>query len=147
MMKTLLLDTNIYNQLAEDAEARDHLRMAIDSGEFRVIATPIIQDELAVGPLGGLPSWFPIEFQAESVAVVGYWRIGMAHLGDGATFTGHRGESSQTKDAIIADSAHTFADILVTNDKRARKRLSEISSTCQTVDFSVLREMIGSSSR
>lgn len=141
-MKTLLLDTNIYNALADDSETRAALWKAIERGKLKVIVTPIIRDELADGPLGGIPDWFPIEFEPETVAVVGFWRIGLARLGSGQVFTRHRGQSSQNEDAIIADSAHTLADILVTNDKRAARRLREIISDSRTMNFDDLKRLV-----
>lgn len=134
-MQTILLDTNVYTRLEQDKEALKRLKQAVDSGNFRVIATPVVIDELAKGPLGGIPDWFPVEFQAESVAVLGHWRAGQAHLGEGRTFTEHRGTSTKTRDAIIADSADTFADILVSDDRRCARRLASISSRCKAMNF------------
>ena len=140
--KTVILDGNIYNALSNDAETRTRLVQAIDDGLVRVIATPVVVDELVDSPFGGVPTWFPIDIETESVAVVGFWRIGMARLGDGEVFTKHRGESNNTPDAILADSANDLADILVTNDRRCRKRLSEISSTCEAIDYAQFRKRL-----
>jgi hypothetical protein len=48
-----------------------------------VIARPVLISELEASPFRGLPNWFPIETQPESVFVLGHARLGMARLGDG----------------------------------------------------------------
>jgi predicted nucleic acid-binding protein len=151
MAKTLLLDVNIYNKLEADPGARATLAHAINAGLARVIATPIVVDELRESPFGGLPNWFPIKLEVENVAVVGYWRIGMARLGDGGVYTAHRGQSNKIPDAIIADSADSLADILVSDDHRCRKRLAEITSRCMAMDYQEfltwVRELVSESDR
>jgi hypothetical protein len=42
MLKTLLLDGNIYNELSADAETRTVLTNAIADRLIRVIATPVV---------------------------------------------------------------------------------------------------------
>ena len=127
---TVLLDGNIYDCLKKDPTSAELLAERITQRRIRIIATPIIADELADGPFGGIPEWFPVELEVESVAVLGYWRLGSARLGGGATYTEHRGESGNIKDAIIADSANSLADIFVSEDKRCRNRLAQISEWC-----------------
>ena len=139
MPTTVLLDGNIYDRLDVDAEARGLLSRRIASGHVRVIATPVVVDELGNSPFGGLPGWFPIEIEAESVAVLGHWGLGMARLGGGSTYTAHRGESNKIPDAIIADSAESLAGILVSEDRRCRKRLADISRRCSAMNYEQFR--------
>jgi hypothetical protein len=73
--------------------------------------------------------------EVESVMVWGYWRWGMARWSDGTVYKKHRGESSKIADAIIADSADSLADILVSEDRRCRSRLAAISSRCTAMDY------------
>ena len=130
-MKTLLFDCNIYDKLTMDKKRRDLLGDLIAGGAVRVIATPVLVDELNASPFGGLPDWFPIAIESESVAVIGFARIGMARIGDGKVYSKHRGSSNNVKDGILAASADALADILVSEDGRCRKRLAVISSTCE----------------
>ena len=95
----------------------------------------MIQDELTAGPFGGLPDWFPIELELESVAVVDYSRVGMCRIGDGEVYKKHKGQSKQAPDGIIADSADSMADIFVSDDHRCRERLKKISRWCQSKTF------------
>src|SRR5712692_77168 len=120
-MADVLLDTNIYHRLRDDAEPRNRLARLVAQGYVRVIATPKVVDELGAGPFAGLPTWFPIVTPPESVAVLDHWRLGQALLGAGEVYTAHRGGSEKAADAIIADSASSFAELVVSEDGRFRK--------------------------
>lgn len=134
-MTTILLDKNIYDKLQADAEVRTSLRTLVDRGLVRVIATPMVLDELRRGPFGGLPCWFPVAVEAESVTVLGYATLDMTELGDGQIYTEHRGESKKIPDGIIADSADALADIFVSEDRRCRERLKRISTRCCGMNY------------
>jgi len=134
-VKTVLFDCNIYDQLAADVERRGRLTEFITRGEIRVIATPILLDELVASPFGGLPDWFPIPVEVENVAVWGHARYGMARYGEGHVYSKHRGSTNKIKDAILADSADALADILVSDDRRCRTHLSEVSSKCVGMSY------------
>lgn len=82
-MTTVLLDGNVYDKLQADPEACATLRALVRSALARVIATPIVCDELQRSPFGGLPDWFPVTVEAESVTVLGYAHLDMTRLGDG----------------------------------------------------------------
>ena len=148
MCVIVLLDTNIYDKLACDPGTLDDIATAATAGHVRAIATPKVEDELLNSPLRGLPDWFPIETRVESVAVLDHWHLGMAKLGEGEVYSAHRGTSQKVPDAIIADSAHAYAQVFVSEDRRARRRLDESSSRCRAMDYvtfcdwldSVLRE-------
>lgn len=139
MPKVVFLDGNIYNRLENDSDTREMLAEAVASGLLRIIATPVVVDELAESPFGGVPDWFPVKIEVESVAVLDQWHLGQARLGNGMVFTEHRGNSNKTRDAVIADSANASADLLVSNDRRCRKRLRESSSRCVALDYEEFR--------
>jgi hypothetical protein len=141
-MVTILLDSNVYDALDQDPTVRSMIATLIAQGDLRMIATPKVLDELHSSPFGGLPDWFPVELEAESAFVLGHAQLGMARLGSGDIYTQHRGESSKVPDAIIADSAHASADILVTEDKRCRKRLQKISDRCRAMTYSEFHEWL-----
>ena len=130
-LRSVLLDCNIYDKLAGDETTRDLLRNRIESGSIRVIATPVVLDELAMSPFHGLPAWFRVDVVNEGVPVYGEAKYGQAEFSDGAMYEAHRGESSgNVRDAILAESAHKKADILVSDDSRCRNRLSMLSRKC-----------------
>ena len=141
-MNRILLDCTIYDKLLLDAEARDSLHALIDDVRVKVIATPMVLDELREGPFGGLPDWFPITIEAETVTVLDYAVLDMTRLGGGDIYGEHRGESQKIPDAIIADSADALADILVSEDRRCRERLKKISTRCKGLDYREFREWL-----
>ena len=141
-MIKVILDCNIYDKLSEDENIRMLLASLVISREIAVIATPIVIDELRDSRFEGLPSWFPIVVEDESVFVLVFARLDSARLGDGEVFSKHRGSSIKTKDAIIADSAATIADLFVSEDKRCRKRLDEMNTKCRALTYDEFRDLI-----
>ncbi len=141
-MTTILLDGNVYNKLEADGESCARLRALVDRGLARVIATPVVVDELEKSPFRGLPKWFPVSVEAENVTVLNYGRLDMTNLGDGAAYAEHRGESDKIPDAMLADSADALADILVSEDRRCRERLKKISTRCRGLDYNEFREWL-----
>lgn len=139
MSTVVLLDTNIYDCLGRDADTRERLVTLVAADRVHVVVTPKIRDELAAGPFEGIPDWFPVQRILKSVAVVDHWHVGEAMMGDGRVYTAHRGESNKVADAIIADSASTYAGVLVSNDKRLRKRFATVSACCVVLDFDEFR--------
>jgi len=134
-VNTVLLDGNVYDKLQTDAKTRGTLQTLVARGLVKVIATPIVRDELKRGPFGEFPDWFPVVLEAENVTVLGYASLGMTRLGEGDVYSEHRGESKKIPDAIIADSADGLADILVSDDGRRRERLKKISTRCRSMDY------------
>lgn len=134
-MKKVLLDSNIYNRLQRDPPTIETLRTACDAGDVQVIVTPKIVAELSDGPFGGVPDWFHTELIAESVMVVDHSFIGWCYLGSGEVYERHRGNSNKVPDAIIADTADSSADILVSEDRRCRERLRQISNRCKVFTY------------
>lgn len=135
MPKILLLDGNIYNRLDADVSTRSRLKSLIARGVVRVIATPMLVDELGPSPFCGLPDWFSIEVRFESVFALDYAKLDTASLGDGDAYRRHRGQSNKVADAVIADSAASLADVLVSDDGRCRKRLADIGGHCIALDY------------
>lgn len=142
-MKRILLDGNIYDKLAADQQCRKLLAAHIAAGRVDVVATLVVVDELQESPFGGLPDWFPVTTEPESAFVLGHARLGMARLGSGDVFTAHRGDSGQTKDAIMADSAHALGDVFVSEDRRCRTRLASISTICDALNYEQFRAWLG----
>jgi|SRR5450756_1453993 len=141
-MITALLDGNVYNKLRDDPDARAWAAECVSRGVLQVVATPVVLDELRASPFAGLPDFFPVAKEPEAVFVLGMARLGMARLGTGEVFTAHRGESAKTKDAIIAESADSLAEIFVSEDRRCRTRLARISSRCRALTYSEFREWL-----
>jgi len=138
----LVLDGNIYDRLSQDPASIRGMREACSEGRCRVIVTPVIVKELTPSPFGGVPTWFPVELVPEGVAIAGEAFADWAHIGDGREYDAHRGDSTKIRDAIIAQSAHSLADALVSEDRRCRVRLSKISDRCEAWSYADLREWL-----
>ena len=133
-MKTVLLDGNVYHELARDTETRADLCDCVARGTLRVICTPGIERELRDSPFRGIPDWFPVHYELESVSILPF-RLGETRLGRGGVYRDHRGTSQQRPDAEIADAADTYADLFVTQDKRCRSRAGKYATRCRTLSF------------
>jgi len=133
-MKAVVLDSNIYDELKLDIETRELLSELVTRGKLRVISTPRIRRELGDSPLQGIPDWFPVIHELESVSILPF-RLGETRLGSGEVFRAHLGKSAKRADAEITDSANTYADVFVTEDRRCRKRAQECASLCQTFSY------------
>lgn len=72
---TVLLDANICDKLEADEPVRALLASAVSAERLRVIAPPKVRDELLDSPFEGIPKWFPVESEIESVFVLNH-----AHL-------------------------------------------------------------------
>ncbi len=114
---------------------RESLANLVARRAIRIIVTPVLVGELLESPFGGVPDWFPIETEPDSVAALGHWSLGMAQFGSAEVYRAHRGSSDKTADAIIADSAASLADVLVTNDHRCKKRLAALTTNCIALTF------------
>jgi len=141
-VNTVLLDCQIYDKLEVDRDTRGVVRSLVETGAIRVIATPMVLDELRRSPFEGFPDWFSVVVEAESATVLDYAPLGMTRLGDGEVYTSHRGQSKKIPDAIIADSANLLADILVSDDRRCRERLKKISTRCKGLDYGEFCEWV-----
>jgi len=70
-MKSVIFDTNIYDLLADDFSARDHIVRLIELGLLKVIVTRTIWEELSEKPFFGIPNFFPIEYTGNTVGACG----------------------------------------------------------------------------
>ena len=136
-MPSLILDTNVYDRLAAAPELAERLRALIEAGEFKVIVTRTIAEELAKSPFGGVPALFPVEYVGNTVARADIMCAGDS-LGDGEVYAAHLGQSAKGNDALIVDAASWHADWLVSEDDRLRKRASEIGIKSQVMSYAEL---------
>ena len=134
-MNKIVLDTNIYDKLANDTNSVMLLREHIHNGEIEVLVSPVIHDELKESPFKGLPTMFSVKLITEAVAVAGIAKAGLARCSTGGVFTQHCGESTKHADAVIAHTADSDADIFVSEDRRSLKRLKEASADLQCLNY------------
>ena len=141
--EVVLFDSNVYDRLSTDPDARDMVEKLVAAKAVRIVATPIVVRELRVSPFGGIPGWFPVHVEPEGIAISGIARSGMARAGVGKVYRQHLGESRNGFDAIIAQSAYSFGAILVTEDRRARQRFATISGASRSMSYDQCRVWIG----
>lgn len=137
----MVLDCNIYDLLAKDEECLKNLTFLIQHEEWKVLAPATLVDELADSPFQGIPNWVSVEKDLDSVFVLGYTKFGSGRLGNGEIFASHKGNSTKVKDAIIVDFAVKEADIFVSEDKRARKRLINMNVNIKVYDYNDFKNL------
>lgn len=141
-MQTVMLDANIFDKIARDSTTQAAVKAATESAQIRVIVSPVAMQELLKSPFGGIPEFFPVEVVVDSVAVAGLAIPGLARPGDGNVFRAHIGSSRKGADAVIADSASTYADVFVSEDARCRNRLQDIHLACKCFTYAEFSEWI-----
>jgi hypothetical protein len=57
----MVLDTNIYDHLVEDAEALARVRQLVEAGELLIICPATVRHELEDSPFGGVPTAVPVQ--------------------------------------------------------------------------------------
>jgi hypothetical protein len=138
----VVLDCNIWDRLARDEEARLRIAALISLACHSILIPATLRRELEASHFGGVPTWFPVEGILDGVFVLNHSRLGEARAGDGVVFSDHRGESAQTSDAVLVDTAHLYADVFVTEDKRARRRYARVAGSSRSIDYSTFRAQI-----
>jgi hypothetical protein len=134
----VILDSNIYDRLHGDVDARALARRLIDRGNLIVVVTRTIAEVLYESPFQGVPDFFPTEYEGNTVSQCGIMCCG-DHIGPGDVFDAHLGNSRKVNDALIADAASWFADQLVSEDLRLRTRLADSSLRCKVMSYGEFR--------
>lgn len=115
-MIQVILDSNIYDRLEQDAENVELLRNLIAQQAVEVLMPRQVAKELHKRK-AGLPDLFPVKDIGHAVARAGVMCAG-DYLGSGSTFDKHKGASNKEADAFIVDVAATVADWFVSEDGR-----------------------------
>ncbi|WP_241026572.1 hypothetical protein [Burkholderia sp. Se-20378] len=106
-MIQIILDSNIYDRLEQDAENVELLRNLIAQQAVEVLMPRQVAGELHKRK-AGLPDLFPVEDIGHAVARAGVMCAG-DYLGSGSTFDKHKGASNKDADAFIVDVAASRA--------------------------------------
>lgn len=133
-MISVLLDGNVYDALAVRSDVRSAICALVEAQFIKVVVSRTVLDELRESPFGRVPDFFPVEYVGNTVGDVDMTVDDS--IGDGEVFDAHCGTSKNLSDAYIADAASFYADWLVSEDKRLRKRMNTIRTRCQVMDFS-----------
>lgn len=130
----VVLDTNIYDVLRDNPKCRKLIRTLIAAGLLKVIVARTVIEELFQSPFGGIPDFFTTSYEPNTVSIAGIMKAG-DRLGNGDVYRTHLGNSKKVKDALIADAATVYADYLVSEDDRLRKRMQNIGCQCKPLSF------------
>ncbi|MHB8845427.1 MAG: hypothetical protein ACYC7L_11860 [Nitrospirota bacterium] len=127
--------------LDKDASVKAKCRELIENGAMIVIVTRTISEELMPSKFGGVPDFFPVKYEGNTVARCGIMCCG-DRLGRGEVYDAHLGRSKKVEDALIADAADVYADYLVTEDKRLGKRMVNISKVCKVLTYAEFSSLV-----
>lgn len=130
----VVLDTNIYDKLAIDEESCQVVVDAIKAGFLKIIVTRTVAEELYKSPFKGIPDFFDTVYEPNTVAIAGIMESG-DRLGSGDIYYEHKGESKKENDAFIVDAAAVYADYVVSEDIRLRKRVECMNINCQAKSY------------
>ncbi|HDR9095096.1 hypothetical protein QZM46_29985 [Burkholderia vietnamiensis] len=119
-MIQIILDSNIYDRLEQDAESVELLRNLIAQQAVEVLMPRQVAEELYKRQ-AGLPDLFPVKAIGHAVARPGVMCAG-DYLGSGEVYDAHRGTSNSEADAFIVDVATTAADWFISEDRRSLRR-------------------------
>ncbi|MBR7996108.1 hypothetical protein KDX08_27030 [Burkholderia cenocepacia] len=119
-MIQIVLDTNIYDRLEQDAESVELLLNLIEQQAVAILMPRQVAEELHQRE-AGFPNQFPVEIIGHAVARAGIMRAG-DYLGSGEVYDAHRGTSNSEADAFIVDVAALVGDWFVSEDRRSLRR-------------------------
>ena len=137
----IVLDCNIYDLLANDKECLINLTSLIRIEKWEVLVPSTLLDELIESPFNGVPNWIDVKEDLDSVFVYGHTKYGTGSYGNGEIYNAHKGKSLKVKDAVIVDFAVKEADVFVSEDKRARKRLLDMNVNIEVYDYNDFKNL------
>src|SRR5215218_6101247 len=120
-MLVAMVDSMIFDSLVAGGDTAEAVLGAIRDGRLKLRTTHVQEDQLAAildEAKRSAIAAIPREVVPSSVFVLGVSRLGEARLGAGDDYEAIRRGSKDIEDAIIAATAVSEADVLVTEDKR-----------------------------
>ena len=138
-MKTILLDSNVFDKLADDPDSRALLCRLCEEGHARLLISRTVRDELSLSPHKDLLALLPIEVVGNAAPIAGVMCAG-DYLGDAEHFFQHKGASNKVSDAQVATAAQFHADWLVSDDNRLRHRQRRLSTLVETLSYGEFME-------
>jgi predicted nucleic acid-binding protein len=149
-MIRIMLDSNVHDEVIAVPGFVDRMRVAIATGHIEIVTTHIQKDELA-----RIPDPFkrvatldvPGTITSTAGAVWGVSRWDQARYGEGTSDIKYtdifKGNSRDIEDALIAITAASEADVLVTQEKKTLvNRILVAGSKLAVWDFERLRRYI-----
>lgn len=121
-----MIDTNIFDRIVVTEAVATKLQYMVKQGLVNIITTHIQEDELTQlsdAEKRKRIASIPREVIPTSAFVLGKSRLGMARLGGNGIEEIRQGNLRHTNNALIAATAHGYADVLVTEDKTLASRV------------------------
>ena len=140
-MKTIFLDTNVFDRLAKDAQMRYLLSELSTNKTIQLLISRTVRDELSKSPHMGLLSSLPVEIVPNATPIVGLMCAG-DFLGDAEQFFLHKGDSTKVNDAQIANAAAFHGGWLVSDDRRLRQRLRLLPNKVEAMTYTQFVEAV-----
>jgi hypothetical protein len=146
-MQKIMLDANEYDKLLEHPDSYDKLLGLLAEGKIELLSTHIQRDEILATPDPAKKARLEallthVRMIETRGVVVDLSRVGLARLGSDEE---HRiiYHVRHRKDGLIAATATSDADTLVTDDKRFAKRLNKYpGGRCEVIDFTELERRL-----
>lgn len=142
-MEIFMLDTNIFDKIIGNEGLKTRIMELKNKGQVAILTTHIQIDELSatsdVVKRERLLEWANeiCEFIPTMGFVLDVSRVGMARLSDGEGIERIRqGNSRRTQDALIAATASSDANFLVTEDHSFATRVQKNLTNVQVLNFS-----------
>lgn len=135
MAVVVMIDTMIFDEIAGSKEMQEAIRRSQESSHIEIVSTRIQSSQLSSIPTDrniGQSEALNTRKLNSAVFILDFSILDEDRLGSdeaSAAFNHiQAGSSKHTEDAVIGATAFENADILVTNDKRLRKRFKELGS-------------------
>jgi predicted nucleic acid-binding protein len=141
--RSFLLDSNAYDPLVDDPEARALVLAACEEGHVELLMTHVQWDELgeiADATRRNAAASIPFVIVSTYGMILGLSRVGLARLGERHEIEAIRNSRHKhSRDALLATTAHRHGAVLVTNDRRlerfARRHAIEVWSSNEFLDY------------
>lgn len=146
----IVLDSMIFDLIVATDGLSNRIARSVEKGQIKILTTHVQEDQLTAMP--GLQKLskiaeVPREMIPTSVFFLDLSRLGMARLGDRddrSIDQIRRGNIEHTPDALIADTAQKYADVLVTEDATLAKRVRAEGFSVKVWSFKKLIEFVDS---
>jgi predicted nucleic acid-binding protein len=131
-----VLDTNIWDKLAVEDDARLRTVELCHRGELQIVVPHTLFRELLASPFKGVPNWFETTtIIHDNTFVIGHSMIGFGQIGGGEVYKTHRASAKQIADSVIVDTADAAADIFVSEDRRSLSKYRRMRGATRALDY------------
>jgi hypothetical protein len=151
MPKKIMFDSDVHDAIAADAELKQLIVDCQRDGRIELMSTHVQADQLAQIPLDrdiGQATAVQAEQIPTSAGVWDVSRWGSAHWGTEAANIAvaklSKNKSAHVEDGLIGATALSEADVLVTNDKRFRRRAKAAFGSFKVLSSDELKDYLKS---